>query len=332
MKSTLTALFDHHTLDRAEACAVMRRLGEGELNQAEIAAFLTVYRLRPITVPELAGFRDALLELGRDPGLDTHEVLDIVGTGGDGKDTINISTLASFVVAGAGYQVAKHGNFGVSSAVGSSNLMAHFGYDFGASTDQLRRQLDAANICFLHAPAFHPAMRHAAPVRRELGVRTFFNMLGPLVNPARPAAQLLGVYSLELLRLYQYLLQESGTRYVVVHALDGYDELSLTGEAKIATSASGESLLTAADLGLPVCRPDELAGGQTVEASARLFRQVLDGQGTRAQADVVTANAALGIRCLDPAFSLPDALAAARESLASGGARRAFTTLLATQA
>ncbi|MBC7448280.1 MAG: anthranilate phosphoribosyltransferase, partial [Hymenobacteraceae bacterium] len=219
-----------------------------------------------------------------------------------------------------------------SSAVGSSNVMAHFGYRFDASNEQLQRQLDAANICFLHAPAFHPAMRHAAPVRRELGVRTFLNMLGPLVNPARPAAQLLGVYSLELLRLYQYLLQESGTRYVVVHALDGYDELSLTGEAKIATSEGGETLLSAADLGLPVCKPEDLAGGQTVEQSARLFRQVLDGQGTTPQVNAVAANAALGIRCLNPAVSLADALALAYVSIRSGGARRAFTTLLATQA
>ncbi|GAA4380164.1 anthranilate phosphoribosyltransferase [Hymenobacter koreensis] len=331
MKATLTALFDHHTLSRSEAHEVMLRLGQGELNPAETAAFLTVYRLRPITVPELAGFRDALLELCRDPQLNSHEVLDIVGTGGDGKNTLNISTLACFVVAGAGYKVAKHGNIGVSSAVGSSNILAYFGYDFEASTDQLQRQLDAANICFLHAPAFHPAMRHAGPVRRELGLRTFFNMLGPLVNPARPAAQLLGVYSLELLRLYQYLLQESGTRYAVVHALDGYDELSLTGEAKIATSEDGETLLSAAAMGLPTCCPEDLAGGQTVEESARLFRQVLDGKGTRAQVDVVAANAALGIRCLNPKLTLPDALDAAYASLDSGRARRAFTTLLNAQ-
>ena len=330
MKDLLTALFDHHTLSRPEAHRLMLRLGEGEISDAEAAALLAVYRMRPITVPELAGFRDALLELCRDPGLDTHELLDIVGTGGDGKSTLNISTLASFVVAGAGYKVAKHGNFGVSSPVGSSNVLAYFGYDFDAGPDRLRRQLDAAGICFLHAPAFHPAMRHIAPVRRALGVRTFFNMLGPLINPARPAAQLLGVYSLELLRLYQYLLEDAGTRYAVVHALDGYDELSLTGEAKIATSAEGEQLLSAEALGLPVCQACELAGGESVEASARLFRDVLDGKGTRAQCDVVAANAALGIRCVDPRMSLPDALEAAYDSLDSGRARQAFIGLLNT--
>jgi anthranilate phosphoribosyltransferase len=331
MKHLLNALFDHHTLSRAEAHALMLRLGAGEVNDAEAAALLTVYRMRPITVPELAGFRDALLELCRDPALGTDEVLDIVGTGGDGKETLNISTLASFVVAGAGYKVAKHGNFGVSSSVGASNILAYFGYDFDAPSDRMRRQLDAAGICFLHAPAFHPAMRRVAPVRRDLGVRTFFNMLGPLINPARPAAQLLGVYSLELLRLYQYLLQESGTRYAVVHALDGYDELSLTGEAKIATSEGGERLLTAEALGLPVIQANDLAGGRSVEGSARIFRDVLDGKGTRAQCDAVAANAALGICCINPASSLSDALDAAYESLDSGRARHAFLGLLNTQ-
>ncbi|UYZ60666.1 anthranilate phosphoribosyltransferase [Hymenobacter latericus] len=330
MKQLLTALFEHHNLSRAEAHELMLRLGQGEVNDAEAAALLTVFRMRPITVPELAGFRDALLELCRDPELGTHEVLDIVGTGGDGKETLNISTLASFVVAGAGYKVVKHGNFGVSSSVGASNILAYFGYDFDSPTDRLRHQLEAANICFLHAPAFHPAMRRIAPVRRDLGVRTFFNMLGPLINPARPTAQLLGVYSLELLRLYQYLLQESGTRYAVVHALDGYDELSLTGDAKIATSEEGERLLTATELGLPVCRTEDLVGGRSVEGSARIFRDVLDGKGTRPQCDVVAANAALGICCINPNISLPDALDAAYESLDSGRARQAFTTLLNT--
>ncbi|OON65803.1 anthranilate phosphoribosyltransferase [Hymenobacter sp. CRA2] len=331
MKDLLTALFDHHTLNRSEAHALMLRLGQGEVNDAEAAALLTVFRMRPITVPELAGFRDALLELCRDPELGTHEVLDIVGTGGDGKETLNISTLASFVVAGAGYKVVKHGNFGVSSSVGASNILAYFGYDFDATPDHMRRLLDSAGICFLHAPAFHPAMRRVAPVRRDLGVRTFFNMLGPLINPARPVAQVLGVYSLELLRLYQYLLQESGTRYAVVHALDGYDELSLTGEAKIATSEGGERLLTAAALGLPVCRAEDLVGGRSVEGSARIFRDVLDGKGTRPQCDVVAANAAMGICCINPRMSLPDALEAAYESLDSGRARHAFLTLLNTK-
>ncbi|MBC6607685.1 anthranilate phosphoribosyltransferase [Hymenobacter sp. BT188] len=327
MKQILTTLFDQQTLTREDAREAMFRLGQGGVNASETAAFMTVYRMRPITVPELSGFRDALLELCRDPELGTHEVLDIVGTGGDGKDTLNISTLACFVAAGAGYKVAKHGNFGVSSVCGSSNILAHFGYDFEAPSDTLRRQLDEANICFLHAAAFHPAMRHAGPVRRELGVRTFFNILGPLVNPARPAAQLAGVFSLELLRLYNYLFQQTSTRYAVVHALDGYDELSLTGTAKV-VSARGEQVVTAATLGMPTYTATDLAGGQTVAESAALFLQVLDNEGTTAQRDVVTANAALAIQCADPALSLPAALEVARESLASGRARGAFRQLL----
>ncbi|TGE24919.1 anthranilate phosphoribosyltransferase [Hymenobacter aquaticus] len=329
MKQFLTTLFDQQTLTRDEAHEALSQLGQGAANPAETAAFMTVYRMRPITVPELAGFRDALLDLCRDPQLGTRDVLDIVGTGGDGKDTFNISTLACFVVAGAGYKVAKHGNIGVSSICGSSNILSHFGYDFEASSDTLRRQLDEAGICFLHAPAFHPAMRHAAPVRKELGVRTFFNILGPLVNPARPKAQLAGVFSLELLRLYNYLFQQTTTSYTVVHALDGYDELSLTGAAKT-SSFRGEQFFTAEDLGLTTYAPEELAGGSTVAESAALFRGVLEGRATAAQRDVVTANAALGIQCVVPTLTFAEALAQARESLDSGRAGRAFNKLLTT--
>ncbi|MBF9222342.1 anthranilate phosphoribosyltransferase [Hymenobacter ruricola] len=328
MKQILTKLFDHQPLTHAEAHAAMRQLGEGGANPAETAAFLAVYRMRPITVAELAGFRQALLDLSRDPELGTRDVLDIVGTGGDGKNTLNISTLACFVVAGAGVKVAKHGNFGVSSVSGASNVLAHFGYDFEVSSDQLRRQLDRANICFLHAPAFHPAMRHAGPVRRELGLRTFFNILGPLVNPARPAAQLLGVFSLELQRVYHYLMQATGTRYAVVHALDGYDELALTGPAKVVSSFEGERLLTAEALGLAACAAHDLAGGSTVAEAAELFKHVLDGAGRPAHRNVVTANAALALQCAGPGLSWDDALAHSRESLDSGAARRAFEVML----
>jgi anthranilate phosphoribosyltransferase len=253
-----------------------------------------------------------------------------VGTGGDGKNTLNISTLACFIVAGAGVKVAKHGNFGVSSVSGASNVLAHFGYDFEASSDQLRRQLEQAGICFLHAPAFHPAMRHAGPVRRELGLRTFFNILGPLVNPARPAAQLLGVFSLELQRVYHYLMQSTGTRYAVVHALDGYDELALTGPAKVVSSFEGERMLTAEALGLLPCTALELAGGSTVAAAAELFRDVLHGTSTTAQRNVVTANAALALQCARPGLTWEMALAQSQESLDSGAAKRAFESMLST--
>nr|WP_262904860.1 anthranilate phosphoribosyltransferase [Hymenobacter pini] len=324
----MNQLFEQQLLNHAEAREAMLRIGQGEANPAEIAAFMAVYRMRPISVPELAGFREALLSLSRSPELATHDTVDIVGTGGDGKDTLNISTLACFVVAGAGYKVTKHGNIGVSSACGSSDVLAQLGVEFGASNEVLQRQLEKANICFLHAPAFHPAMRHAGPVRRELGVRTFFNILGPLVNPARPRYQVAGTFSLELLRLYHYLLQQTDTRYAVVHALDGYDELSLTAAAKVATAA-GEQLVTAADLGLAATTPEELAGGRTPAESAKLFLAVLDGQATTAQRNVVTANAALAIRCMEPGFSFAEALAAAQESLDSGRARQTLRELVA---
>ncbi|SNC65876.1 anthranilate phosphoribosyltransferase [Hymenobacter gelipurpurascens] len=328
MKQLLNQLFDQQTLSYAEAQHAMYSIGQGEANPSEMAAFMTVYRMRPITVPELSGFRDALLDLSRNPELGTNEVVDIVGTGGDGKDTLNISTLACFVVAGAGYKVAKHGNIGVSSVCGSSDVLAKLGVNFAVPNDELKRQLERANICFLHAPSFHPAMRHAGPVRRELGVRTFFNILGPLVNPVRPRYQLSGTFSLELLRLYHYLLQQTSTQYAVVHALDGYDELSLTGAAKLA-SAAGEQIVTAADLGLTATTPAELAGGQTVEDSAKLFLNVLEGRATAPQRAVVTANAALAIQCVKPELSFAEALAEAQESLDSGRAREALRNLLA---
>ncbi|WP_303311098.1 anthranilate phosphoribosyltransferase [Hymenobacter sp. BT730] len=330
MKQILNQLFDQQLLSHAEAREAMLRIGQGEANASEMAAFMTVYRMRPISVPELAGFRDALLSLSRDPELGTRDTVDIVGTGGDGKDTLNISTLACFVVAGAGYKVTKHGNIGVSSVCGSSDVLAQLGVGFGASNEVLQRQLERANICFLHAPSFHPAMRHAGPVRRELGVRTFFNILGPLVNPARPKFQVAGTFSLELLRLYNYLLQQTDTSYAVVHALDGYDELSLTATAKLATPV-GERLVTAADFGLATTLPAELAGGRTAAESAQLFLDVLEGRATRAQRDVVTANAALAISCLEPNFSMAASLAAAQESLDSGRARQALRELVSAQ-
>ncbi|MBT2558452.1 anthranilate phosphoribosyltransferase [Hymenobacter sp. ISL-91] len=326
MKQLLAQLFDQQLLTHAEAHEAMLRIGQGEANAAEMAAFMSVYRMRPISVPELAGFRDALLSLSRDPELGTRDTIDIVGTGGDGKDTLNISTLACFVVAGAGYHVTKHGNIGVSSVCGSSDVLRELGVNLAADNDALKRQLERANICVLHAPAFHPAMRHAGPVRRELGVRTFFNILGPLVNPVRPRFQVAGTFSLELLRIYHYLLQQTDARYTVVHALDGYDELSLTGAAKLATPA-GERVANAADLGLSATRPEELAGGHNPTESARLFVDVLEGRSTRAQRDVVTANAALAIACCEPNFSFAEALAAAQESLDSGRARKALKLL-----
>ena len=329
MKHLLNKLFDQQPLTQAEAREAMLALGQGAVNPAETAAFLTVYRMRPITVAELGGFRAALLDLCRDPELGTDELLDIVGTGGDGKDTLNISTLACVVAAGAGVKVAKHGNFGVSSVCGSSDVLAYFGYDFQSPPAQMRKQLARAGICFLHAAAFHPAMRHAAPVRRELGVRTFFNILGPLVNPARPRFQLAGVFSLELQRLYHYLLQQTTASYAVVHALDGYDELSLTGAAKV-VSRAGEQLLTPASLNLPLLAAAALAGGGPVAESADKFKDVVEGRATPAPRAAVTANAPRALRGARRADDFATCLAAAEESLDSGRARQAFARLLET--
>lgn len=328
MKEILLQLIEQKALTKEAAKQVLLDLGQGRFNQSEMAAFLTVFLMRNITVGELEGFRDAMLELCIKPQLGTHDVIDLCGTGGDGKDTFNISTLASFVVAGAGYKVAKHGNFGVSSVCGSSNIMAHFGYQFTNDSDYLRRKLDEANICFLHAPVFHPAMSHIGPIRKELGLKTFFNILGPMVNPARPNYQMVGVFNLELLRLYNYLYQKGNMRYIILHSLDGYDEVSLTSPFKM-VMADGEHLLTPEALGFNSVKADELAGGHTVEESAAIFRQVLEGNGTHTQNNVVLANAGLAIYCANSKLTLPEGLAAARESLESGKALAAFKKLLA---
>ncbi|MGV3504313.1 MAG: anthranilate phosphoribosyltransferase [Adhaeribacter sp.] len=328
MKEILMQLIEQKVLTKDTAKQVLLDLGQGRYNHSEMAAFLTVFLMRNITVNELEGFRDAMLELCVDPGLETNELIDLCGTGGDGKDTFNISTLASFVVAGAGYKVAKHGNFGVSSICGSSNIMAHFGYQFTSDRDFLRRKLDQANICFLHAPVFHSAMSHVAPVRKELGLKTFINMLGPMVNPARPKYQVVGVFNLELLRLYSYLYQQSDKRFIVLHSLDGYDEISLTGPFKM-VMAEGEHLITPEALGSRRLQHAELAGGNTVAESAAIFQDVLEGRGTEAQNNVVLANAGLGIFCSNPKLTIPEALAEARESLVGGKALASFKKLLA---
>ncbi|WP_181306531.1 anthranilate phosphoribosyltransferase [Rufibacter sp. XAAS-G3-1] len=328
MKQVLQQLIEHKALSKDTAKQVLINIGRGQYNTSQMAAFMTVYLMRNITVHELEGFREAMLELCLLPELGTDQVIDLCGTGGDGKDTFNISTLASFVVAGAGYKVAKHGNNGVSSICGSSNVMAHLGYSFTNDSTALRNKLEAANICFLHAPLFHPAMKEVAPIRKDLGVKTFFNMLGPMINPAKPHFQMVGVFSLELLRLYTYLYQQTGKRFVLLHALDGYDEVSLTGPFKMVTP-EGEQILQPSDLGLPTYQESDLAGGNTVEDSAAIFMNVLEGRGTAAQQDAVIANAGLGIYCSDERLSLQEALQKARHSLDTGLALKTFRTLLA---
>ncbi len=328
MQTVLERLFAHRRLERLEARTLMLAMADGEGTPEQVAAALAAFRMRPLALSELLGFRDALLERCLDPGLDAADAVDLCGTGGDGKDSFNVSTLAAFVVAGAGYRVVKHGNYGVSSSCGSSNVLEALGLRFSADPAVLRAQLEGAGIAFLHAPLFHPALARVAPVRRALGVRTLFNLLGPLVNPARPGRQLTGVFGLELARLYQYALQEAGTAFCVVHSLDGYDEVSLTGAFR-AVTPNGPMDLRPEDLGLPTLAPEALHGGGTVAASAALFRAVLEGGGTEAQRAVVLANAALAIGTFHPGRPFADNLREAAAALDDGRAYAAFRRLVA---
>lgn len=325
MKATLNKLIEHQLLSRQEARQVLVDIASGAYNTSQVAAFLTVFMMRSISTEELEGFRDALLELCKAVDLGDYEPIDLCGTGGDGKNTFNISTLASFVTAGAGVPVAKHGNYGVSSKCGSSNVMEFLGIRFTDDSDFLRRCMDQAGICILHAPLFHPAMKQVAPIRRELGVKTFFNMLGPMVNPAFPKYQMVGVFNLELARMYGYLYQNTDKTYSILHALDGYDEISLTGPAKWIGSA-GEGILQPEDFGLQALSAADIAGGDQIEDAARIFLEVLQGKATDAQNQVVCANAGLAIATVQGCSPL-EGYQRAQESLASGKALQAFRTL-----
>lgn len=325
MKHILNRLINHEQLSREEARAVLVSMSEGTYNPSEIAAFITVYMMRSIGLEELEGFRDALLELCVPINVSGYNTIDLCGTGGDGKNTFNISTLASFVTAGAGVLVTKHGNYGVSSISGSSNVMEHLGIKFSNDRDYLVRCLDEAGICILHAPLFHPAMKQVAPIRQELGVKTFFNMLGPMVNPAFPKNQLVGVFNLELARMYGYLYQKGNKNYTVVHAVDGYDEVSLTGPVKIISNSS-EQLLHPSGFGVPKIQQSDIYGGETVEASANIFMDILNNQGSEAQNNVVCANAALAIATVEKC-SIKDGFEKAHDSLQSGKALRALKKL-----
>ena len=325
MKQLLNRLINHESISSEEARKVLVNISNGMYNQSQIASFLTVYMMRSITLEELKGFRDALLELCIHVDLEEFNAIDLCGTGGDGKDTFNISTLSSFVSAGAGVKVAKHGNYGVSSACGSSNVMEYLGIKFTNDHDFLKRAIDKAGITILHAPLFHPAMKNVAPIRRELGVKTFFNMLGPMVNPSFPKNQMVGVFNLELLRLYGYLYQDTDKHYSIVHALDGYDEISLTGKAKVISNTS-ETMFSPEDLGVDTIEQDAIYGGSSVEEAAGIFMKVINGEGTEAQNNVVCANAGLAIATARQT-SHKEGFEAARESLLSGKALNTLQTL-----
>lgn len=325
MKELLNRLISHETISKEEARQVIIDISDGLYNETQIAAFLTVYMMRSITLEELEGFRDALLELCIPVNLSDFETIDLCGTGGDGKDTFNISTTSSFVTAGAGVKVSKHGNYGVSSISGSSNVMEFLGIKFSKEEDFLKNCIEKANICVLHAPLFHPAMKNVAPVRKNLAVKTFFNMLGPMVNPAFPKNQLVGVFSLELARMYAYLYQKTDKNYTILYTLDGYDEISLTGRTK-SISNNAEKILQPSDFGVNKLDQSEIAGGGSIESSAEIFTQILKGNGTKAQNDVVCANAGMAIATARN-LSISDGFQSARESLESGRAFESFKKL-----
>ncbi|WP_199118990.1 anthranilate phosphoribosyltransferase [Pedobacter sp. ASV28] len=327
MKKILNHLFENKTFSRVEAQKILTAIALGEFNHSQIAAFITAYGMRNITVEELQGFRDAMLDLCLKVDFSDFELVDLCGTGGDGKDTFNISTLASFVVAGAGYKVAKHGNYGVSSGCGSSNVIEYLGYTFTNDESKLKQSLEHAGICFIHAPLFNPAMKTVAPIRRELGVKTFFNMLGPMCNPARPKNQMVGVFSLELARIYAYLYQQTDKNYTIVHAVDGFDEVSLTCSFKT-FSKKGEALVNISDLGFEELEERQIQGGDTVESSAKIFMDVLNGRATYAQANVVLCNAALAIQTIKQEASFADCYYEAEESLVSKKALNSFKSLV----
>ena len=323
MKQYLQKRIAGEILTKTEAQEVLSFIGRGEANNSQIASLLTTYMINPITVDELEGFRDAMLDLALTIDLSEFSPMDVCGTGGDGKDTFNISTTSSFVVAGAGQYVAKHGNHGVSSSVGSSTVLEYLGVKFTNDESYLKAKIESAGICFLHAPLFHPAMRFVGPIRKELGMKTFFNMLGPLLNPAKVTKQLTGVYSPEVLNLYGALFQKTDKNFGVLYGLDGYDEISLTCDFDLITK-KGKETITTEQLGFTKCKQSDLAGGNSVEQSAEILVNILENKGTKAQTEVVLANAATALYCAEDDLSLSDAVLKAKESLESGKALSSF--------
>jgi anthranilate phosphoribosyltransferase len=330
VKKILQILFEHKSLSYEEAKEALLNIGKGAYNEHEITAFMTVYLMRSITIDELKGFRDALIELCVKVDLAGVKTIDIVGTGGDGKNTFNISTLSCFIVAGTGSKVSKHGNYGATSISGSSNVMEQLGYKFKSDNGQLKKELEETNICFLHAPFFHPALKIVAPIRKNIGVRTFFNMLGPMVNPASPFYQVIGVFNLEMARIYNYLLQQVQAQFTIIHSLDGYDEVSLTSDTKVITN-EGEFIMTPQQLGKRTVEATDIYGGNSVDEAAKIFLKILKGEGSWAQNAVVFANAAIALNKTGIYKNYDDAFDAAIDSLESGKAYQSFQKLMSLQ-
>jgi len=326
MKKILNRLTQYETLTEKESRDIIIDISEGKLNTSEISSFLTIFMIRNITIEELNGFRKALIELSLKIDLNEFDPIDLCGTGGDEKDTFNISTLASFVTAGSGVKVAKHGNYGVSSSCGSSNVLEYLDLKFNNDSDKIRKAVDKANICFLHAPLFHPAMKNVAPVRKELGLKTFFNMLGPMVNPSMPKKQVVGVYNLELARIYNYLYQTTDINYNIIHSIDGYDEISLTKGTKV-YSRESEFVLDSKDFSLKDIDSKNIRGGKDIESSSKIFMDVLNGEASNDQENVVCANASLAI-AISKDISIIEAFDKAKESIKTKNALKCFNELI----
>ena len=319
MKEILEKLFDHNYLEYEESKKVLKEISSKKYNNSQVASFLTVFKMRNPSVQEIEGFRDALLDLCVKIDLSSDfETIDLCGTGGDGKNTFNISTISSFVVAGAGYKVTKHGNYGVSSSCGSSDVLQQLGIKLSNDDGYLKKCLDKGNFCYLHAPLFHPAMKNVAGVRKELEFKTFFNILGPLVNPLQPKNQLCGVYNLEISRLYGYVFENSKKNYSILYSLDGYDEISLTSDfMKISRN---DSTINSPDyFGFDKINPDEIKGGESIKDSASIFTKILENKATKSQTDVVLANSAIAIQTITNK-TIDECLSIARQSIDSGSA------------
>lgn len=326
MKKILEYLFNYNKLKYDQAKEILIDITSNKYSHSEIASFMTIYKMRNPSIEEMEGFRDALLEQCIKIDLDDFNTIDLCGTGGDGKDTFNISTISSFIVAGSGFKVTKHGNYGVSSNCGSSNVLEYLGVKFSNDETHLKKCLDQSNICYLHAPIFHPSMKNVAPIRKDLGFKTFFNLLGPLVNPSSPKNQITGVYNLEIARLYGYIFKNTNKNFSIVYSLDGYDEISLTGSFKLINNFS-EIISDCNYFKLQKTMAKDILGGKSIEDSANIFKNILSGKGTNNQVNVVLANSSLAIQTITNK-DIDECIEIAKESIESGKAYSSLKKLI----
>ena len=326
MKKILEYLFNYNKLNYDQAKEILIDITSNKYSHSEIASFMTIYKMRNPSIEEMEGFRDALLEQCIKIDFDDFNTIDLCGTGGDGKDTFNISTISSFIVAGSGFKVTKHGNYGVSSNCGSSNVLEYLGVKFSNDENHLKKCLDRSNICYLHAPIFHPSMKNVAPIRKDLGFKTFFNLLGPLVNPSSPKNQITGVYNLEIARLYGYIFKNTNKNFSIVYSLDGYDEISLTGSFKLINNFS-EIISDCTYFKLQKTMAKDILGGKSIEDSANIFKNILSGKGTNNQVNVVLANSSLAIQTITNK-DIDECIEIAKESIESGKAYSSLKKLI----